>query len=334
MKRLRKPVPEILDDLNVRYVSVGKNVKKGNVNVPCPFCGSDDPSEHMGIGIENGYWSCWRNQSHRGRNLPRLLIRLAQVTYFQAQSQVYGEYVPEDFNMAEVSTMLADDVEQEAPAHAEPLLYPKEFRTLERQALSSHKYRGYMKSRGLFHRSWEYYDLQYSVTGDQSGRVIFPHFYAGELMTWTGRAITPNARLRYRALPVEDSILPTKSMLYNYDNAAEGGDALVIVEGPVDTLKIDWYGKRYGIRAVGLGNASVEESQVAMLNTLLSRGRFKKVAVMLDATAYMEAIRVSESIAPACQHVRGPTVVKPIGAEDPGAMSRTDVVMLAKQVRS
>ena len=66
-------IQKLFDTHGVPYVSQGKNVKKGHINVACPFCG-DDPSFHLGINTDTLAWSCWRNSSHRG-NYPHKLVK-------------------------------------------------------------------------------------------------------------------------------------------------------------------------------------------------------------------------------------------------------------------
>ena len=65
-----------LDHNRIPYRTNGPNCAKGHVVIKCPFCGDEDPSEHLGIQLSTGYWGCWRNSSHRGRRPHRLIMRL------------------------------------------------------------------------------------------------------------------------------------------------------------------------------------------------------------------------------------------------------------------
>ena len=51
-------IENYLDDLGVDYISEGKNVSSGWIEINCPFCGQD-PSKHLGINLETGLFHSW-----------------------------------------------------------------------------------------------------------------------------------------------------------------------------------------------------------------------------------------------------------------------------------
>jgi hypothetical protein len=60
---------QLLTDNRVPFIERGPNVKRGEINIRCPFCGSADPSYHMGLNLDSGWWSCWRNKDqHSGKS--------------------------------------------------------------------------------------------------------------------------------------------------------------------------------------------------------------------------------------------------------------------------
>src|SRR3990167_1829573 len=82
--------PSFLKDHNIPFATEGKSVTRGNIAIKCPWCGDDDPSQHLGIHLQHGYWNCWRNQNHRGRKPHRLIMRLIGCDYEAAEDIVVG----------------------------------------------------------------------------------------------------------------------------------------------------------------------------------------------------------------------------------------------------
>lgn len=111
------------------------------------------------------------------------------------------------------------------------------------------------------------FNLHAAYRGDYKQRVIFPYTFDGVLCTWSGRAIT-HATLRYRDLEKEKSVIYKNDLLYNYDYAALGGRALIVVEGPVDVVKLDWCARYYSAHAVGISTASISDAQQDLLAQL------------------------------------------------------------------
>src|SRR3990170_3506093 len=68
-------IESALKSKRILYLDSGSNVSRGNINICCPFC-PDDPSYHLGINLETGYWGCWRDSGHRGVTLKRLFKAL------------------------------------------------------------------------------------------------------------------------------------------------------------------------------------------------------------------------------------------------------------------
>src|ERR1044071_2686938 len=81
---------QFLRQNNIPYTTTGPNASRGRVNIKCPFCGSADPSEHMGISIRGSGWSCWRNDSHRGVDNARLVAQLLRCSQAEAKRIVGG----------------------------------------------------------------------------------------------------------------------------------------------------------------------------------------------------------------------------------------------------
>lgn len=278
--------PDLLRREGIAFVERGANVKRGEINIRCPFCGNADPSYHMGLNLESGWWSCWRNRSgHSGKSPLRLLMKLLEVPYWQARklAGLGDDYVdPEGFDAAAArylrgaATARPGEVRREFLAH-DKYAVPITDRMATRSAWN------YLWNRGFeehdIGRLIETYDLRTARDGHYASRVIMPYFLDGKMVAWTARAIGPS-EIRYKDLPRDLCLVPPKETLYNHDCIPDGGKVLVIVEGPFDTLKIDFYGKPFGVRAVGLSTNSVSDAQSHMLAA--ADDQFERKLIMMD----------------------------------------------------
>lgn len=319
--------PDLLRREGIAFVERGANVKRGEINIRCPFCGSADPSFHMGLNLESGWWSCWRNRvAHSGKSPIRLIMKLLGVQYWAARkiAGLRDDYVdPEGFDAAaarflgrEGSTARPEEVRREFLQH-DKYAVPIDHRIATRRA------RNYLYGRGFEQEDLdeliELYDLRTARDGHYADRVIIPYYLDGKLVTWTARAIGPS-EIRYKDLPRDLSIVPPKETLYNHDCIPRGGQALVIVEGPVDALKIDFYGRPFGVRAVALSTNSVSEQQALMLAA--ADDQFEQKLVMMDnqsALGLVDSMRLKQELAGFLHGVRAVKV--PGEKKDAGAVS-------------
>lgn len=294
----------LLAQHRVPFIEKGPNVKANEINIRCPWCGAADPSFHMGIAVgTTGWYSCWRNRSqHSGKSPLRLIMKLLNVPYWKAR-EIAGlgdEYVdPEGFDAVMARLLGKDDLKTKI-VKREFIEFNKYFRTIT-DAPSTRRAWNYLFTRGFDFDDIDQvvtdYDLQTARDGDYANRVILPYYLDGNLVTWTARSIGP-ARIRYMDLPVADSIVPAKETLYNHDCIPVGGKLLVLVEGPIDTIKLDFYGKADGIRAVGCSTNSLTDHQTYMLEQAATN--FDWIGVMMDnktGTGIVDSMRMKQSLA-------------------------------------
>lgn len=325
----------ILSRARVPFITSGANVKRGEFNIRCPLCGSADPSYHMGLNPDNGYWACWRNVSHRGKNPIRLVMILLNVPYREAAEiaglELSGESPVslEGFG-SKIRSFLGG--KKSADEVAKQLAFPDDFRPLASSGLAGRRFRAYLADvRGFLPDDVEQmskqYDLQFAISGRQMNRIVFPFYRHGALMSWTGRAIGKST-VRYLDVELAAAVLPPKRMLYNYDQCSEGGDSLVLVEGPMDAIKLDFYGQRYGVRAVAMSTASLSEEQVWDLSELSSR--FNEIWVMVDSGGFQmsTSIRIANQIS----FIRKDLKIKavPFGRKDAAELSASQIGMFAQ----
>jgi hypothetical protein len=274
-------------EYRVPFIEKGANVKRGEINIKCPWCGSADPSYHMGVNLETGWFSCWRNRKgHSGKSPLRLIVQLTKVPYWKAReiAGLGADYVDPDGFDAVAARVMGRDAHIEHPRQAR-----REFLDMDKYAIpitsrpQTLRWFNYLYGR-FFERDdiedlcYEY-GLKAARHGNYAGRLIIPYYMDGKLVTWTARAIGQSS-VRYLDHPVDDSLVPVKEVLYNVDAIAEGGRTLAVVEGPMDVLKLDFYGKRYGLRAVGMSTNSINEHQVYALEE--ASDKFDEIVIMMD----------------------------------------------------
>lgn len=312
---------EFLDDNHISYVTRGPNTRKGEVSVRCPFCGEEDPSEHMGIVLEREAWGCHRNQAHRGKAPAKLIQALLGCSWAQAGLVVaqYGAADPEtlDQALASLGTLLAPKTPTAPP---EQLRLAPEFRLIQPTGSTS-RFWHYLGRRGFHNPTGvaETYGLSCCLTGRWKDRIIIPVYQNKVLIAWTGRALqTPVSAPRY--LSTSEAI---KTTIFNLDDLYYGGNVLFITEGPFDAIKVDYYGYPHGAYATALFGTSVTTDQIALLREVSKN--FKKVVVLMDP----EAIETSFSIA---EWLPDSIIGNlPAGVEDPGALTKEQVKVLVKQ---
>lgn len=341
----------VLREHRVPFVEAGPNVKRGELGIQCPFCGSADPSHHMGLNLETGWWSCWRNRAqHSGKSPVRLLMKLLRVPYQRAR-EIAGlgdDYVdPEGFDALAARLMGRAGYEEARPGQTEKgrrfLDMPDSFRRIsEKSAITGRHWEYLFYERGFNGASGLGEDVdvlcrQYGLMaggpcGDQdfSSRIVIPYYQDRELVTWTGRAITAS-KYRYLDLSVGESLLPPKETLYNHDAIYRGGKVLVLVEGPFDALKLDFYGKPWGVRAVALSTNSITDAQAFLLQA--AESHFPQgVLVMLDNASTLgviDSMRMRQELS----FIRNLAIVPvPFGAKDAGELKPKQIIDWAESL--
>jgi hypothetical protein len=213
--------PDLLRQEGITFVERGANVKRGEINIRCPFCGNADPSYHMGLNLETGWWSCWRNRAqHSGKSPLRLLMKLLEVPYWRARkiAGLGDEYVdPEGFDAA-AARLLGRDRE----ATGRPEEQRREFLQHDKYALKitdrigTRRAWNYLYTRGFDEDSIDelvdLYDLRTARDGHYASRIIMPYYMDQKLVAWTARAIGPS-EIRYKDLPRDLCLVVPKETL-------------------------------------------------------------------------------------------------------------------------
>lgn len=283
---------QAFDEHRVHYVTEGKNVGQGEINVNCPFCareGTPDPSEHMGIHLSTGHWSCWRNSEHRGKRPVRLLAALLRLPPAHI-AQILESGATGLTRFQEMGSNPWGVKTQAAPKKRIELL--PSFKPINGSSSINQRFITYLRDvRGFtvnVEKMIEKYDLRRCMSGAWKQRIIFPIYSNGELAAWTSRSII-NAEPKYKTLSptpkYEDDDHPPapyniKETLYLEDLLFDDdGEVLIVTEGPLDALKIDFYSPP-GVRATCLYGLQALEPQIHLLLAL--KKSYRKIVVVLD----------------------------------------------------
>jgi len=241
----------LLDSIRVSWKDRGNNCSRGYVNINCPFCG-DDPSFHLGISEETGRYTCWRNDSHWGYDPARLLQTLVKSrvkalalidSYQTTYSPISFDAPPKPSNDKWDKFLLAT----ESPRCVEYLRDDRGFPNAEEVILSA--------------------GLRWTPIGADAHRILFPLYnYRMELCSWTGRAATDSTGLRYRVNPHPDieSLVYTDAGHWGLSTST-GQQMLVLVEGPMDALKINAYKNMRNVLAVALTGLAFTTGRLNLL---------------------------------------------------------------------
>jgi len=336
-----KPIDwrQVLTDHHVPFVERGANVKRGELNIRCPMCGAADPSFHLGLNPETGFWACWRNSNHRGKSPLRLLVALLNVPYGVAR-KIAGISEdswrdPDGFDamaarlMGRVPDMQLNQVQREF------LQFPREFREIKYDGLTSRAWDYLALDRDFGEDNTdeliELYELKTAVTGPYKARVVLPYVMDGELVAWTARAIVP-AEIRYKDLSVDDCLVEIKKTLYNHDAMIDGGEILLVQEGPVDALKVDFFGRERGVRSVALSTNSISDDQIYLIAAYASH--FDQVVFMMDNATGLGAVdswRMQSRVNSTIKNLTSPISV-PFGLKDAGLMTPNQATTFTEQL--
>lgn len=313
---------QFLREHRIDFVTHGKNVGAGEINISCPFCGAADPSEHMGLNPESGFWHCWRDDSHAGKSPVRLIRALLRCGWKRA-FEIAG-IEPEVSTVADLRARMAAGAPGDQPLR--PVDWPGGSFPLDRDE-DSRPFLRYLGRRGFDVPPSVFLTrgLRGSRFGRWAGRILFPIAMDGNLYGWTGRAISKRNEPKYLAYPAgEDSI--GRRVLYGYGEAQRGGRALAIVEGPLDALKLNVYGNSVGVRALGLLGLNLTHEKIALLAKL--RRRFDSASLILDSDAKKQRLAMLGRLA--AFSVEGRSL--PPGVDDPGELDPAEAEAFARSL--
>lgn len=315
----------------IDYIERGASTAKGNIYIACPMCGNADAGHHMGLHLDSGAWGCWKNNQHRGRAPNRLIQACLGISWADA-ARIAGKGAGgANFGsgglLSAVRGMLGLG-EPEAPK--KPLRLPREFKPLTPHANGASKlFTAWMADVRRYGRkdldiASVRFNLHWSMTGDWSYRLIVPiHDEKGDLITWTGRAITDQANIRYKTLTSDPekagegpmALQPISDCLLGLSDLFEGGSFLVLGEGPFDGFRLSLMADEFDARGSCLFGKVVSDAQLDLLAQL--RPRYDAIFLLLDPDAALDALRTGSQL-----RALGVIPIPLHGDDDPDEMPR------------
>jgi len=322
---------EFFNAHDIEFRTSGPNVSKGNVAIACPYCGSEDPSQHMSVSLTGAGWYCFRRPNHRGKNPARLISALIGCSWEQAQRLAgNSSYLPQDF-----ASTIRDKLSPLPKQWHHHLTLPQEFKLLNSISPSSHFYLEYLRDQRGFSRDeireLPNFNIRYCTRGAFKGRIIFPVFFNQTLVSWTGRTIFLNQSIRYKTLSDDPekaewdnyppALGPITDYLLFYDEL--DGDTICLCEGPMDALKIRLLGQPHGITGTCFFTSQPSAMQIDLLHEILPR--FKRRVVLLDRKGtFGTALDIKARLATAGVRVG----MLPSNVKDPAELSRSQLLRI------
>jgi len=231
---------------------------------------------------------------------------------------------PELDAFAQAADRLLAPQEQQQEAHTQrKLSMPQHFHrlifraggdgALRTQSAYAQRFLAYLRERGFEHEREfaERYDLHYSLAaGPWQWRLVIPFREADELVGWTARALDPRAQVRYLTLPSDaeaarrlgctPALVNMDSYVWGYSELERASEAskrrrcLIVVEGPMDVLKLQWYNPTPAQVGVTCCFGMPKPEQVYFLGRAL-RG-FERGLVLLDSDAYGQGLDLADEL--------------------------------------
>lgn len=313
------------EENNIPYVTQGPNTKRGEISIKCPFCGDDDPSEHLGINLVNGKWGCHRDASHRGTAAARL-VRVTLNCSSSIATKIVSQYShadPDELDAALISlekanSLLPIEEGERAVSEKEVKTQFAKFHKIRPRGVTKRFFR-YLQNRGYDNPQniVKDYDLRCANVGRYADRIIIPVYHDSCLLGWTSRAIVdPRSAPRYLA-----SSGDIKTTVLNYDELKKGGDRLFIVEGPFDAIRMHGRVGSYPLTDVTISatctfGTSVTVAQCALLRRLSKE--FDETYILFDEGADGPAQSLADWAGVRVAYL-------PPGVKDPGLLNASQL---------
>lgn len=195
----------LLSKYQIFWRDKGKNVSANNFVVQCPWCQQDDHGEHLAIADDGSGYFCYRNASHGGRSLYKLLKALKIPAFEYA-----GKLPTPNPNVIEEIKPDGNDYSQW-----------KYFKQIE----ESQEAINYLISRGFTDpiKVAKQFNLRTETTGKWAARLIVPLSVG-----WTGRGMRAGIEPRYLAY----------TNLNGFFCYSHKSSTVVILEGPLDAMRL------------------------------------------------------------------------------------------------
>lgn len=285
-------ITEILDELAIPYVAGGshRHVSTGWAGVNCQRCSPHSGKFKLGINLTSWGCSCWTC----GRlNLAEELSSLSgkPITYIRS---LLGKRSPSVF------TKTIPKGNLELPSGICNIM---------------HIHRNYLQDRGFdpdeLVRLWGVQGI--GLHPKLSWRIFIPIYHQDRMVSWTSRATSDQAYLRYVTATPEQSEISPKQVLFGLDYVRE---VALVCEGPFDVFRI-------GPGAVATLGVDVSPSQIKQLSKIPVR----VICFDSEFQAQRRATQLCNLLSP----LPGRTVRVELSSKDPGSAAPEEVRQLRRE---
>lgn len=252
---------KFLHDYRIDHITEGEYAHKGWANVNCPFCTQGKRPYRLGINLGDSRCSCWQCG---GKHIVQVIRALAKCNQDEAK-RIHNQYRGHSAPLRETTVKVKVRSQCRLPVGAEPLKFIHDDYLIDRNfdpellektyGLMGTGRRGYIRMPDGSEMDYKY-------------RLIAPIYFENKLVSFQGRDITGQSKLRYKACPSELEAIDHKNILYGYDLVE--GDSCLVVEGITD----EW---RMGPDSVATFGTGYKAEQVALLVK-----RFRRVFLLFD----------------------------------------------------
>lgn len=264
-------VTSYLDSRNISYLTSGKNVSRGWIEISCPVPLCPDKSAHCGINLSSKNFNCWVCGT---KGSPTKLVQMIENCSWSEAKTIVDEFT--DWTMPVVDFRSQTRTKINWPAEFKPI-NPENIPNLVEQYLTK---RGF-NSEAITKRYRLFYPFN---LGYYKFRLIVPIFYQGRIVNFYGRDVTSKASIPWKSCPNEEAEITLNNVLYGIDDFPEG-NPVILVEGIFDK----W---RLGSDSLATFGVSISDSQVAMLK----EKNPEKVFILLDPGAETSAQKMASKI--------------------------------------
>lgn len=287
-----------LDDFDIHYETVGKNISAGWIGIRCPFC--DDPSSHLGLELGGEQRiNCLRCG---GKSLINIITELIPDHRWL---KILKQYSTNTIDIQEVFKG-KEGRGEEVP---ECKLPEECFQLMTR-------HRKYLIDRGFnsiqLEREWNIKGT--STIGNYKFRIIIPIYYENKLVSFQGRDITGRQKDKYKTCYGTT----IKNYLYGMDYVTK--DKIIVAEGVTDVWRL---GKGNAVATFGI------EFTRRQLNILVKR-KFRKIGILFDnePQAQEQADKLTESLN--CFSGMKAIKLKLPKGKDPARLSKKEIEKIFK----
>lgn len=286
-------LPELLHSYGIPTAPTGHHhVSRGWIGFDCPWCSPSSGRFRMGWRA-GAYCHCWTCGS---KPLVDTLQELLRLPFRECLTFA-----------KKLTAAVTDDYK---PVGASGIV-----RMPQGRGNMSPIHRRYLRRRGFkpseLERLWELKGIGISMR--LAWRILIPIRYQGEVVSWTTRAISDKAEVRYISARPEEEKVCHKTLLYGEHYCRH---AVIVCEGPADVWRV-------GPGAVATFGTSYSREQVLRIS------KYPVRAIAYDNEPLAQ--RQAEQLCKDLSVFPGQTYRVELNAADPGEAGKREVEILRKR---